>query len=62
MSVLTTNNLAKSFGADDIFDSINVEVPQGARVALVHVQVWQEDPSRPIVTARSHCLLPAREG
>ncbi|MAS36691.1 MAG: ABC transporter [Anaerolineaceae bacterium] len=35
MSVLTTNNLAKSFGADDIFDSINVEVPQGARVALV---------------------------
>lgn len=37
-------------------------VRQGARVALVHVQVWQEDPSRPIVTARSHCLLPAREG
>lgn len=37
-------------------------VRQGARVALVHVQVWQDDPSRPIVTARSHCLLPAREG
>lgn len=35
MSILTTQNLAKSFGADDIFDSISVEVPQGARVALV---------------------------
>ncbi len=35
MSLLTTTNLAKSFGADDIFDSINIEVPHGARVALV---------------------------
>lgn len=33
-------------------------VRQGSRVALVQVNVWQEDPSRPIVTARSHCLLP----
>jgi ATP-binding cassette subfamily F protein 3 len=35
MSLLTTTDLAKSFGANDIFDQINVEVPQGARVALV---------------------------
>ena len=35
MSILTTQNLAKSFGADDIFDSITLEVPQAARVALV---------------------------
>jgi uncharacterized protein (TIGR00369 family) len=33
-------------------------VRQGSRVALVHVTVWQDDPSRPIVSARSHCLLP----
>ncbi|MBZ0298750.1 MAG: ABC-F family ATP-binding cassette domain-containing protein [Anaerolineae bacterium] len=35
MSLLTTTNLAKSFGADDIFDGINVEVPYGARIAMV---------------------------
>ncbi len=35
MSLLTTQNLAKSFGADDIFDSINVEIPQNSRIALV---------------------------
>ncbi len=35
MSVLSANNLAKAFGADDIFDSISVEIPQGARIALV---------------------------
>ena len=35
MSLLTTQNLAKSFGADDIFDSITVEVPQHSRIALV---------------------------
>lgn len=33
-------------------------IRQGSRVALVHVTVWQDDPSRPIVSARSHCLLP----
>lgn len=36
-------------------------VRQGARVALVHVNVWQDDPARPIVTARSHCLLPRQD-
>ena len=35
MSILTATNLAKAFGADDIFDSISVEVPQAARIALV---------------------------
>ncbi len=33
-------------------------VRQGSRVALVQVTVWQDDPSRPIVSARSHCLMP----
>jgi uncharacterized protein (TIGR00369 family) len=33
-------------------------VRQGSRVALVHVTVWQDDPSKPIASARSHCLLP----
>ncbi|MCU0466220.1 MAG: ABC-F family ATP-binding cassette domain-containing protein [Anaerolineae bacterium] len=35
MSLLTTHNLAKAYGPDDIFDSIGVEIPQRARVALV---------------------------
>ncbi|MCU0498790.1 MAG: ABC-F family ATP-binding cassette domain-containing protein [Anaerolineae bacterium] len=35
MSLLTTYNLAKSYGADDIFDEITVEIPQKARIALV---------------------------
>ena len=33
-------------------------VRQGSRVALVQVTVWQDDVSKPIVSARSHCLLP----
>ena len=35
MSILTTHNLAKSFGADDIFEAITVEILQRARIALV---------------------------
>jgi ATP-binding cassette, subfamily F, member 3 len=35
MSLLTTHNLAKSYGPDDIFDDITVEIPQKARIALV---------------------------
>lgn len=35
MSILTANNLSKSFGADEIFDGISVSVPQGAKIALV---------------------------
>lgn len=35
MSLLTASNLAKSFGPDDIFEGISVEIPQRARIALV---------------------------
>ncbi len=35
MALLTAHNLARSFGPDDIFDGISVEVPQRARIALV---------------------------
>lgn len=35
MSLLTTHDLAKAYGPDDIFDSIGVEIPHRARIALV---------------------------
>jgi ATP-binding cassette, subfamily F, member 3 len=35
MSLLTTHNLAKSYGSDDIFEDISVEIPHKARIALV---------------------------
>lgn len=35
MSLLTASNLAKSYGPDDIFESISVEIPHKARIALV---------------------------
>jgi ATP-binding cassette subfamily F protein 3 len=35
MSILTAVNLAKSFGPDDIFSDISIEIPQRARIALV---------------------------
>lgn len=35
MSLLTANNLSKSFGADEIFDDVSVSIPQGAKIALV---------------------------
>ena len=35
MAVLSVNNLAKSFGADDIFEGVSVEIPHGAKIALV---------------------------
>jgi ATP-binding cassette subfamily F protein 3 len=35
MSLLTATNLAKSFGPEDIFDSISVEIQHKARIALV---------------------------
>jgi ATP-binding cassette subfamily F protein 3 len=35
MSLLTTHELAKSFGPEDIFDAITVEIPHKARIALV---------------------------
>ncbi|MDX2163538.1 MAG: ABC-F family ATP-binding cassette domain-containing protein [bacterium] len=35
MSILTASNLGKSFGADDIFSGVSVEIPHKARIALV---------------------------
>ncbi|MBN1286936.1 MAG: ABC-F family ATP-binding cassette domain-containing protein [Anaerolineae bacterium] len=35
MSVLTASRLAKSFGALDVFDNISVDIPHGAKIALV---------------------------
>ncbi|MHB8626312.1 MAG: ABC-F family ATP-binding cassette domain-containing protein [Aggregatilineales bacterium] len=35
MSIVTAANLGKSFGADEIFRDISVEIPHGARIALV---------------------------
>ena len=35
MAVLNASNLAKSFGANDIFQGITVEIPHGAKIALV---------------------------
>ncbi len=35
MAVLSANNIAKAFGANDIFGGISVEVPHGAKIALV---------------------------
>jgi ATP-binding cassette subfamily F protein 3 len=35
MSLLTTHNLSKYFGPDEIFSGVTVEIPHGARIALV---------------------------
>jgi ATP-binding cassette subfamily F protein 3 len=35
MSLLTAANLSKSFGAEDIFSSISLSIPQRARIAIV---------------------------
>jgi len=35
MSLISANNLAKEFGPDEIFSGISVEIPKGARIALV---------------------------
>ena len=35
MSILTTHDLSKAYGPDDIFWEIDVEIPQRARIALV---------------------------
>ena len=35
MSLLTTTNLGKSYGPEDIFSGINVSVPKNARIGLV---------------------------
>jgi ATP-binding cassette subfamily F protein 3 len=35
MSLITAKNLSKLFGPDEIFRNVSVDVPQGARIALV---------------------------
>jgi ATP-binding cassette subfamily F protein 3 len=35
MSILSASNLEKSFGPDDIFSSISLSIPHGARIAIV---------------------------
>ena len=35
MSVLTANNLSKFYGPDEIFSGVSLDVPPGARIALV---------------------------
>jgi ATP-binding cassette subfamily F protein 3 len=35
MSVLTASNLAKSYGPQDVFEGISLEIPNGAKIALV---------------------------
>ena len=35
MSLITAQNLSKSFGAVDIFEGISLSIPRGARIALV---------------------------
>ena len=35
MSLITATNLARSFGPDDIFEGVTVEVPYGSRIAMV---------------------------
>lgn len=35
MSILKTNHLTKAFGADDIFQEIDLDIPHGAKIALV---------------------------
>jgi ATP-binding cassette subfamily F protein 3 len=35
MALVSAHNLAKSFGAVDIFDNVTVSIPHGARIALV---------------------------
>ncbi|MBN1679497.1 MAG: ABC-F family ATP-binding cassette domain-containing protein [Anaerolineae bacterium] len=56
MAVLSANNVAKSFGADDIFEGISVDIPHGAKIALVgsngvgkttllHVLIKADEPS-----------------
>ena len=35
MSLLSASNLAKSFGPTDIFSGISIEIPYGARIAIV---------------------------
>jgi len=56
MAVLCTYNVAKSFGANDLFEGSTVEIPHGAKIALVgsngvgkstllHILIKSDEPS-----------------
>lgn len=61
MSILTATKVGRSFGADDIFQDISVEIPHGARVALVgpngagkttllNILIGKDEPSAGVVS------------
>ncbi|MGZ9235388.1 MAG: ribosomal protection-like ABC-F family protein, partial [Anaerolineales bacterium] len=61
MSLITTNSLSKSFGAEDLFANVSFSVAKGARLALVgpngigkttllRILIGQEEPSSGTVT------------
>src|SRR5215210_2313106 len=61
MSLITTNSLSKSFGAEDLFANVSFSVTKGARLALVgpngigkttllRILIGQEEPSSGTVT------------
>ncbi|MEA3341512.1 MAG: ABC-F family ATP-binding cassette domain-containing protein, partial [Chloroflexota bacterium] len=35
MSILTAHNLAKSYGPQDVFEAVSLEIPHGAKIALI---------------------------
>jgi ATP-binding cassette subfamily F protein 3 len=60
MPVLTASNLAKSYGPQDVFEGISVDIPHGAKIALVgpngcgkttllHLLAGLEDPTDGVV-------------
>ncbi len=71
MAVLTANNVGKSFGADDIFEGVTVEIPHGAKIALVgpngagkttllRILIGLDEPTAGVVShARADHRLPA---
>jgi len=61
MAILSASNIAKSYGAHDIFEGISVEIPHGAKIALVgsngigkttllNVLIRAEEPSAGVVS------------
>ena len=69
MSILTATNLAKSFGANDIFSDVSLSIPQHARIGLVgangvgkttllRILLGEESPSE----GQVHCAQGLRVG
>jgi len=68
MSLLVATNIAKSFGPDDIFEGINVEIPHKARIALVgpngagkttllNILIGKDTPSEGVVTTAKNVRI-----